>query len=259
MSKKLTLFGIFCLVMLFASAGALSNIGNALAFSNSGHDFSMPHQQGEPTATPTSGTSPLPTPTNTPIPAPTSLPPTGTDLLRRAELADEGATTVEQEAGGPRYLATGSLVYPVRLLASAIDLDTKVKPLGWRQVVNGEKEVSIWHMVDDAAGWHLNSAVPGQAGNAVMSGHNNIGGSIFRNLYRLQPGDTITVWTNEGKAVAYRVDEVRIVKETYANAAQQAANAQAMAETSDERLTLITCWPSYSNTHRVIVVAYPAE
>lgn len=259
MSKKLILFSIFCLFMMFALVGVPGKMDSALALSNSGRDFSMPQQQGGPTPTPTSGTSPLPTPINTPIPAPTSLPPTGADLMQRAESANDGFTAVEQEAGGASYLATGSMVYPIRLAAAAINLDTQVKPLGWRQVSNENGETSIWQMVDQAVGWHLNSAVPGQVGNAVMSGHNNIGGSVFRNLHRLQPGDELTVWTNEGATVAYIVDEVKIVKEKYASAAQRAANAQAIAATTDERLTLISCWPAYSDTHRVIVVAHSVE
>lgn len=256
---------------------------NALASSQGGHDFEMPQQQVAPTPTPV---SPLATPTNTPvpaptntavptptstvIPAPTSLPPTGADLTsfqvndgwNEVSLSNEVQTDVQQEAGGqsqPSYLANGSLLYPVHLAAPAIGLDTEVKPLGWRQVTEGKEEISIWHMVDKAAGWHLNSVVPGQVGNAVISGHNNVGGSVFRNLDRLQPGDEITVLTNVGTELVYTVSEVEIVPEKYASATQRAANAQAIGATSDERLTLITCWPANSNTHRVIVVAHPVK
>jgi sortase A len=34
-------------------------------------------------------------------------------------------------------------------------------------------------------------------------------------------------------------------------------NARWMNPTEDERLTMITCWPYTSNTHRLIVVAKP--
>ncbi len=34
-------------------------------------------------------------------------------------------------------------------------------------------------------------------------------------------------------------------------------NAQWMQPTPDERLTLISCWPYWTNTHRVIIVARP--
>ncbi len=282
MNKKLLLIGTFGLVALFALIQAPNIVlsssparlavemraANPVALANGGNDFAYPKQQS-PLPTPTVPTSPLPTPTSTVIPAPTSLPPTGADLMnsdmsmRGDALLDaeqQAANQTEGQTGnqaGASYLATGSLVYPVRLEAASISLDTQIKPLGWRQVMEGNAEVSIWQMVEKAAGWHLNSAVPGQVGNAVISGHNNIGGSIFRNLHNLHPGDTLTVWTNEGTAIAYTVDEVNIVPEKYATAEQRAANAQMISNTSDERLTLITCWPELSNTHRVIVVAHP--
>lgn len=275
MNKKLLFIGLFCLLSLLAFLQpphiVLSRSIEERTASQGNRDFAMPQRQVAPTPTPTAGTSPLPTPTNTPIPAPTNLPPTGADLALLQASADvwsEPSLTTELQAdreqensdgSQPSYLANGSLFYPVRLAAGAIRLDTAVTPLGWRPVMEGDQEVNIWHMVDKTPGWHLNSVVPGQPGNTVISGHNNTGGSIFRNLHRLQAGDEITLWTNVGTAVTYAVDEVNIVPEKHASAAQRAANAQAIATTSDTRLTLVTCWPWNSNTHRVIVVARPIE
>jgi sortase A len=37
------------------------------------------------------------------------------------------------------------------------------------------------------------------------------------------------------------------------------ANAEWIKATEDERITLITCWPYESNTHRVVVVAVPVR
>ena len=283
MSKKTLFIGLFCLLsaltLLQSPRIVLSRSIEGQTKGVVNRDFAMTQQQVAPTPTPTTGTSPLPTPTNTPaptptntpIPAPTNLPPTGADLTLLQASADvwsEPSLTTELQAeqeqatgdsSQPSYLANGSLFYPVRLAVAAIGLDTAVAPLGWRSVLEGEQEVNIWHMVDKTPGWHLNSVVPGQAGNTVISGHNNTGGSIFRNLHRLQAGDEITVWTNVSTAVTYAVDEVNIVPEKDASATQRAANAQAIAPTSDTRLTLITCWPWNSNTHRVIVVARPVE
>ena len=279
MKQKLTLIGIFCVLSSLAFVQTprtvLSRGSDQVAIQYhgalAGNDIEMPQQQVPPTATPVSPlptpvNTPVPTPTSTVIPAPTSLPQTGADLTQlqvndgrnEASLSNDSQSDVQQ-ADQPNYLANGALLYPVHLAAPAIGLDTEVKPLGWRQVQEGAEEVSIWHMVDKAAGWHLNSVVPGQVGNAVISGHNNIGGAVFRHLNRLQPGDEITVLTNMGTALAYTVAEVQIVPEKYASAAQRAANAQAISATSDERLTLITCWPANSNTHRVIVVAHPVK
>jgi sortase A len=275
MNKKLLFIGLFCLLALLAFFQSpdivLSRSIEGRTASQGNRDFAMPPRQVAPTPTPTTATSPLPTPTNTPIPAPTNLPPTGADLTllhasaavwSEPSLTTELQADLEQETGDtaqPSYLANGSLFYPVRLAVGAIGLETAVTPLGWRPVMEGDKEVNIWHMVDKIPGWHLNSVVPGQPGNTVISGHNNTGGSIFRNLHRLQAGDEITLWTNVGTAVTYAVEEVNIVPEKEASATQRAANAKAIAPTTDTRLTLVTCWPWNSNTHRVIVVARPIE
>lgn len=34
-------------------------------------------------------------------------------------------------------------------------------------------------------------------------------------------------------------------------------NARWILPSTDERLTLVTCWPAKSNTHRLIIVASP--
>jgi sortase A len=130
--------------------------------------------------------------------------------------------------------------------------------MGWSlQPASDGALVSRWDAVEYAAGWHINSVLPGAKGNAVFSGHNNIGGAVFRNLDKLKPGDAIEVWLDDEQRVTYLVDEVTIVQETFASAEQRVHNAAMIAATADERLTLVTCWPADSNTHRVFVVARP--
>jgi sortase A len=53
------------------------------------------------------------------------------------------------------------------------------------------------------------------------------------------------------------VDFKTIVKEKGESVEVRRKNAQWIAPTNDERLTLVTCWPYTNNTHRVIVVAKP--
>ncbi|HMQ55905.1 MAG TPA: sortase, partial [Anaerolineae bacterium] len=55
----------------------------------------------------------------------------------------------------------------------------------------------------------------------------------------------------------YVVDFKTIVKEKGESVDVRRKNAQWIAPTNDERLTLVTCWPYTNNTHRVIVVAKP--
>ena len=59
---------------------------------------------------------------------------------------------------------------------------------------------------------------------------------------------------------AYRfvVKQKLLLTEAGAPLEQRLQNAQWIAPTSDVRLTLVSCWPYTSNTHRVIIVATPA-
>jgi len=60
-----------------------------------------------------------------------------------------------------------------------------------------------------------------------------------------------------GKAYTYAVTEKHILKEKGETAEVRLENARWIAPTSDERLTMVTCWPYTSNTHRLVVVARP--
>ena len=49
----------------------------------------------------------------------------------------------------------------------------------------------------------------------------------------------------------------RYYAERFAKPEQRVENAGWVLPTDDERLTLITCWPYESNTHRLVLVAKP--
>ncbi len=142
---------------------------------------------------------------------------------------------------------------PTRIVAPAIELDAPVVPVGWEV---DQQSVSRWQTVGHAAGWHINSAYPGQPGNVVISGHNNTQGEVFRDLTRFKPGDEIILYA-ESQAYLYRVQEWFILPEREATPEQQQQNARWAAPTRDERLTLVSCWPFRTNTHRIIVIARP--
>jgi len=147
---------------------------------------------------------------------------------------------------------------PVRIVAPAIQLDVEVVSVGWNKVLQNGRQTSEWVVPKDAAGWHFNSAPPGQAGNTVISGHNNVEGEVFRYVPELKIGDTITVYAG-GETYDYTVQEKHLVKEAGEPESVRKKNAEWIAATDDVRLTLVTCWP-YSwpgNTHRLIVVARP--
>ncbi len=73
---------------------------------------------------------------------------------------------------------------------------------------------------------------PGEPGNAVITGHRD---TFFRHVYELHKGDTITVQRG-GHIYVYEVFEKKIVKPD---------DMAVAAPSGDNRLTLITCYPTY--------------
>ena len=62
-----------------------------------------------------------------------------------------------------------------------------------------------------------------------------------------------------GQPFVYEVDEVMLLSERGQSPEVMAENARWMGDFGDNRLTLVSCWPEWSNTHRVVVVAFPVE
>ena len=89
------------------------------------------------------------------------------------------------------------------------------------------------------------SALPGQQGNAVISGHRTTYGAPFLHLDRVEVGDPITVETATGLHV-YQVVESFVVdpSETWVTTQWEGA-----------WLTLTTCEPVLSSAQRLVVVA----
>jgi len=147
---------------------------------------------------------------------------------------------------------------PDRIVAPAIGLDAPVTEVGWHLVERDGRMISEWDVADHAAGFHKGSAYPGHVGNTVLSGHHNIAGEVFRHLIELQPGDLIALYVGQ-EEYRYMVRRVLLVPEASVSVEQRRRNARWIGYFSDERLTLVSCWPYTGNTHRVIVVARPAE
>ena len=101
--------------------------------------------------------------------------------------------------------------------------------------------------------------MPGSPGNTVMSGHNATRSSgVFRDLYKVKVGAAITVTAN-GAEHHYVVTDSIILPFSFVTEAVAAMVAAWLGQFGDERLTLITCYPWYTNTHRLIVVAHPVD
>jgi sortase A len=138
----------------------------------------------------------------------------------------------------------------------SIHLDTAVTPVGWRTIFNGSQYENVWNVAEYAVGWHQNSARPGEPGNTVLTAHSNVKGEVFRYLADVDQGSIIKVYV-DGTPREYKIDLTTIVKEAGEPLEVRLRNAQWIAPTTDERLTLVTCWPYPHSTHRFIVVAKP--
>jgi sortase A len=109
-----------------------------------------------------------------------------------------------------------------------------------------------------AAGWHKDSALPGGGGNIVLSGHHNTRGEVFRYIVDLDVGDTVTLYADD-RPYTYTVESRFVLRDKGASEERRQQNAHWIGAFPDERLTLVTCWPYTSNTHRVIVIAKPEK
>jgi sortase A len=108
-------------------------------------------------------------------------------------------------------------------------------------VVQGDS----WDQLKKGVAQHLGSANPGQTGNVVLSGHNDVFGEIFRDLEKLQPGDVIILYTSQRQYV-YVVTGSQIVPPN---------QVDVMNPTSDPTATLITCHPYRVDNKRYVVFA----
>jgi len=204
------------------------------------------------------GTTPVPAPTEEVSteeavpPTPTPVPPTDTPTPVAEPLPTD---TPVPPPPPPPPAAVGE---PTRVVIKSVGIDTPVVPVGWSIVEQNGREFSVWNVADYAAGWHKTSALPGQPGNTVLSGHHNIKGEVFRYLVDVQEGDEVVLYVGDA-AYPYRVEQKLIVKEKGEPVEVRRQNAQWIAATNDIRVTLVTCWPYTNNTHRVIVVAKPVS
>ncbi|MBN1217831.1 MAG: sortase [Anaerolineae bacterium] len=165
---------------------------------------------------------------------------------------DDASTQIEFESPGADVITSP----PTRIVAESISLDAPVVETGWQEVVQDGVATNVWVVVDYAAGWHENSALPGQGGNIVLSGHHNIKGEVFRYIVDLEVGDVVSLYVGDQR-YDYAVNDKFIVKDKGEPESVRRANARWIGPFNEERLTLVTCWPYNNNTHRVIVIARP--
>lgn len=146
---------------------------------------------------------------------------------------------------------------PTRIVIAAISLEAPILPVHYREIEAGGKIYHQWRVpAEFAAGWQDTSARLGLPGNTVLNGHHNAYGRVFENLARLRVGDVIQVYGGEWE-YRYTVAAKLLLPERGQPLSVRMENARWLAASDDDRLTLVTCWPAESNTHRLLIIAYP--
>lgn len=174
----------------------------------------------------------------------------GVQVERRSFARDRGS---EGEIEEPIIWIPNKLVIP------KIQLDVPIDAVGYKSVELNGKTYEQWFAPNTrVVGWHQTSALLGDPGNTVLNGHHNIFGEVFRDLFKLEVGDRIRIESGQ-RVFEYVVGTKLIVPEKYQPIETRLENARWILPSKDERITLVTCWPYESNTHRVIVVAVPVE
>lgn len=199
----------------------------------------------------------LASPTVSVVPSATGTPPviaSTPTVTRIAVDTSQGLITAPSDDAQPQEDRT-----PTRLVIPAIGLDAPIEPEGMQVETQDGQSVNVWDAPNHfAAGWLTTSALAGVAGNTVLDGHHNIDGKVFKDLVKVQVGDTITLYT-AGEEFTYRVNQKLILAEEAQPLKVRQANARYIAPTPDERLTLVTCWPPTGNSHRLIIIALPVS
>jgi LPXTG-site transpeptidase (sortase) family protein len=148
---------------------------------------------------------------------------------------------------------------PERLIIESIRLDAPVVPAMARYISLQGRNLRLWDVPPGfLVGWHPDSVGLGQAGNIVLNGHHNIHGQVFARLIEVEVGDVVHLYGGDRHA-QYRVTDRFLIPEKDQPLDVRLENASFILPTTDSRLTLVTCWPFETNTHRLIVIARPVE
>jgi sortase A len=158
----------------------------------------------------------------------------------------EGEPARPNEAEIPEHLRA-----QVQIYSAAIQIPTPgpEQALGIRIEAIGVNAPIVlgddWEALKRGVGQHIGSADPGQNGNVVLTGHDDIYGEVFKELDQLEPGDVVEVFTAT-RSYSYIVTETQIVDPT---------DVHVMNPTPEATLTLISCYPYRIDTHRIVVFA----
>jgi sortase A len=141
----------------------------------------------------------------------------------------------------PLVQSLANLPVPTPGPQQAIQIDIPdIGILNW-PIVQGDG----WEQLKKGVGQHIGSANPGENGNVVLAGHDDVFGEVFRNLDKLVPGSRVILYTMQRQFV-YLVTETRIV---------EPSQVEVMNPTSYATVTLISCYPYMVDNKRIVVFA----
>jgi LPXTG-site transpeptidase (sortase) family protein len=161
------------------------------------------------------------------------------------------------QAAWPALPISAARLPALRIRIPAIELDAPIVSV--RPISTTDYSGTItwqWDTADYAVGHQNNSAHPGGGSNIVLTGHNNTKGEVFRDLVHLEPDDVVHLQTVAG-VHSYRVRSITIVPYRRDPEAGEARLQEFMAPTAREQLTLISCYPYFSNADRIVIIADP--
>jgi sortase A len=185
------------------------------------------------------------------VPSPVERPPlpphAGEGLLQPATTLTPSPWPYAQNAVAARL---------THIAVPAVGIDTEVVEVAPVAIQVGQQTVFEWPVADWAAGHHSSSANPGEGGNVVIAGHDDVRGEVFRGLHDIEVGDQVIVTTGD-TSFTYVVQEIHLRLFNNQPLEEQLSVGGFIGPMPEERLTLVTCWPYRVDTHRLIVVAKP--
>jgi sortase A len=173
---------------------------------------------------------------------------------------------------GASQVASGAWIHAKAVLAQ------RLLEHAWQRTLDGEERVRPWPWADTwpvarltiprldttsivlsgatgrtlafGPGHTQGSALPGEPGNSIVSGHRDTHFAVLRELRR---GDELLVERPDGEVVRYAVEGLEVVDERGAG----------VSAVGDERaLVLVTCWPFEAlrpeGPERFVATAYAA-
>ncbi len=121
---------------------------------------------------------------------------------------------------------------PTRIVIPSVNID-------W-PIVQGDG----WEELKQGIGHRVGSVNPGERGNMILSGHNDVYGEPFRDLEKLEVGKDVFV--HAGSTIfRYVIKAKRVVVPT---------ELSVLAPSKNPIVTLITCTPYRVDTHRLVLI-----